>query len=261
MKRQGFTLVELLVVIAVIAILAAMLMPVFLQAKESSRMRVCLSNMRQLGFAISNYIDDNSGLSLPQNSPLSSKNPWVLCIEPLLPSYIPGSKAMLNEQIKNSLDDNCPPQPKRIWICAGDINRGAMEVDQPYWWNLGSSYMYPGPTAYVDTTNTPKHRYDKEGLTPRKPFRWLNYKRDFLIMDYWYDFHSGGRRVGHQMREGDEDPSVLPSACQSFADVKCLNTIFLDLHAKALTPRERELYRRYVINPVEDGGDNPYSNK
>ncbi|GDX40200.1 hypothetical protein LBMAG21_04920 [Armatimonadota bacterium] len=53
MKRNAFTLIELLVVIAIIAILAAILFPVFAQAREKARSISCLSNCRQLGMAIS----------------------------------------------------------------------------------------------------------------------------------------------------------------------------------------------------------------
>src|ERR1700737_4207880 len=56
--RTGFTLIELLVVIAIIAILAAILFPVFAQARESARMTSCVSNMRQLGTALRMYSQD-----------------------------------------------------------------------------------------------------------------------------------------------------------------------------------------------------------
>ena len=56
--RNGFTLIELLVVIAIIAILAALLFPVFAQARENARRTQCLSNSRQIGMALSMYIQD-----------------------------------------------------------------------------------------------------------------------------------------------------------------------------------------------------------
>jgi len=60
--RRAFTLIELLVVIAIIAVLAAILFPVFAQAREAARRTSCLSNMRQLGMGLDMYIQDNDHL-------------------------------------------------------------------------------------------------------------------------------------------------------------------------------------------------------
>src|SRR5215212_499304 len=58
LQRRGFTLIELLVVIAIIAILAAILFPVFAQAREKARSSTCLSNQKQIALALSMYGQD-----------------------------------------------------------------------------------------------------------------------------------------------------------------------------------------------------------
>jgi len=58
-KKSGFTLVELLVVIAVISLLAAMLLPVIARAKDKAYSAQCASQLKQVGVALQIYVDDN----------------------------------------------------------------------------------------------------------------------------------------------------------------------------------------------------------
>ncbi|MCS7209731.1 MAG: DUF1559 domain-containing protein [Fimbriimonadales bacterium] len=58
MRREGFTLIELLVVIAIIAILAAILFPVFAQAREKARQTQCTNNMKQIALGVLQYVQD-----------------------------------------------------------------------------------------------------------------------------------------------------------------------------------------------------------
>jgi len=76
-QRRGFTLIELLVVIAIIAILAAMLFPVFAQAKEAAKKSQCLSNQDQISLAGLMYANDYDDI-LPEtgwDGPCSSATP------------------------------------------------------------------------------------------------------------------------------------------------------------------------------------------
>lgn len=66
--KRGFTLIELLVVIAIIAILAAILFPVFAQARDKARQATCLSNMKQLGLAMNMYSQDYDGYLMQTTS-------------------------------------------------------------------------------------------------------------------------------------------------------------------------------------------------
>jgi prepilin-type N-terminal cleavage/methylation domain-containing protein/prepilin-type processing-associated H-X9-DG protein len=92
--RRGFTLIELLVVIAIIAILAAILFPVFARAREKARQTSCLSNMKQLGLALSMYVTDydqrlpawraDHAAAFPYPDPTYNQNrgPWYVTIFP-----------------------------------------------------------------------------------------------------------------------------------------------------------------------------------
>src|SRR5437868_5491591 len=79
--RRGFTLIELLVVIAIIAILAAILFPVFAQAREKARQASCQSNLKQVGTAMMMYTQDYDEMYVPGGpiDNIASNVPWANC--------------------------------------------------------------------------------------------------------------------------------------------------------------------------------------
>src|ERR1700751_5673294 len=92
-SRRGFTLIELLVVIAIIAILAAILFPVFAQAREKARGISCLSNLKQTGLAFAMYVQDYDETTPLQVSPAPSPNDgtgnsyWYILLQPYVKNW------------------------------------------------------------------------------------------------------------------------------------------------------------------------------
>jgi competence protein ComGC len=100
-RRRAFTLIALLVVVAIIAILAAILFPVFAQAREKARQTSCLSNMKQIGMAITMYVTDYE--AYPMHSSPSSANPRTRW-----PDYI-------SPYVKNEPLFICPSAPLNLF--------------------------------------------------------------------------------------------------------------------------------------------------
>jgi prepilin-type N-terminal cleavage/methylation domain-containing protein/prepilin-type processing-associated H-X9-DG protein len=128
--RRGFTLIELLVVIAIIAILAAILFPVFAQARESARKSSCLSNLKQIGTAFIMYATDYDGL-LPDgnwSAGITSVSGWP-ADGPTAIDEKNGWPAYLMPYVKNRGIFDCPTSMKQIH--AQNIN----QIDGNYCWN------------------------------------------------------------------------------------------------------------------------------
>jgi prepilin-type N-terminal cleavage/methylation domain-containing protein/prepilin-type processing-associated H-X9-DG protein len=129
--RQGFTLIELLVVIAIIAILAAILFPVFAQAREKARQASCTSNVKQIMTGVKMYTQDYDEQSpyylWNANSP--SAGVFMTWME------------MVNPYIKNEGIFQCPSAPRAT---SGFSGIAAQCANQ----RLASTYCWPGWIPY-----------------------------------------------------------------------------------------------------------------
>ncbi|MBM3460460.1 MAG: DUF1559 domain-containing protein, partial [Armatimonadetes bacterium] len=160
MKRglRGFTLIELLVVIDIIAILAAILFPVFAQAREKARQTACLSNMKQIGTATMLYVQDYDEVMPPWNRRCvpGCIVPWDLpenYWDALLIPYVKSGNPQLRD---NSGVWRCPSSPNsanyRTYGYSQVLMRGGWEVS-----TVGNAYRAiaspeidsPASTIYV----------------------------------------------------------------------------------------------------------------
>ncbi len=120
--KKAFTLIELLVVIAIIAILAAILFPVFAQAKAAAKKSADLSNMKQIGTGIAIYMGDYDDVY----PPAASLDPANL----VNTAPVWSSKAVTGPYIKNTQIFLSPTEPTaKVEIPAGFLDSGAQTVD------------------------------------------------------------------------------------------------------------------------------------
>ena len=130
MKRKAFTLIELLVVIAIIAILAAILFPVFAQAREKARQTTCASNEKQLGLAFIQYAQDYD-----DTLPVTGMND---------PSYYicggAGWASLIYPYVKSTGVYTCPDDPTKtsFWSGLSVGSGGNSAVSYAYNYNIGA---------------------------------------------------------------------------------------------------------------------------
>jgi prepilin-type N-terminal cleavage/methylation domain-containing protein/prepilin-type processing-associated H-X9-DG protein len=146
--RSGFTLIELLVVIAIIAILAAILFPVFAQAREKARTISCVSNSKQLGTAIGMYVQDYDE-TYPQC--YYYKNNTATTNGSSSGGYVTWT-VNINPYIKNA----------QLFVCPSDVNKGLPPDNAPC--NPYTDSSTPGCEAQV-----PRLSYmPNSAIMPRK---------------------------------------------------------------------------------------------
>jgi prepilin-type N-terminal cleavage/methylation domain-containing protein/prepilin-type processing-associated H-X9-DG protein len=179
--RRGFTLIELLVVIAIIAILAAILFPVFAQAKESAKKTTCVSNLKELDLGIIMYAgdyEDTFPVVTGQNMAPVAGAPyegWIqndICfiIQPYVKNYgvfwCPDRPHTTNPN-----GDFCNPgtgTPQPVWGYGYNWSSGYGPGDNPKsLWNLGDGAVGPSQS---------------DGTLPGNPMSIMNFPAQFALV-------------------------------------------------------------------------------
>lgn len=146
--KSGFTLIELLVVIAIIAILAAILFPVFAQAREKARQASCISNEKQIGLAVLQYTQDydetfpmsEDGTMNPPGSTNADSRPWQNAVHPYLKS---------GEQY-NSVSYG----KGGVWSCPSWPDSGTLMDDQGQRYGVNDMFISNYGRSVADTRAT-----------------------------------------------------------------------------------------------------------
>jgi prepilin-type N-terminal cleavage/methylation domain-containing protein/prepilin-type processing-associated H-X9-DG protein len=232
-SRSGFTLVELLVVIAVIAILAAILFPVFAQVREKARQTMCLSNIRQMASSLMMYAQDYDEVF----PPVVSVNPgetyyyqvsWMNRLQPYIRNiglFVCPSSNHRNTDWRVSADLllNYSYSPSARTTASGDdavVVRTAF--GQALWEGLGGFYGSQRVGLYTRVASSHgladiARPAETAAIIDHEAFDW--------------GFHQG-QRLYPKPRHITEPPIRTPSG--EAVEAGLVNTVFCDGHAKAM---------------------------
>ena len=174
-RRQGFTLIEILVVLGILAILSAISFSVFSRVRESARTTQCASNLSQIGRALSMYAADyNDVWPLAADPGLRYLGCNIFCFYDVVPnlSTIPLLPEPLNPYLKS----------KEVWHCPADS--GGIPFEFPYH-PYNSMYEKYGMSYYYQISPAARH----------KPYTVLT-EPSAIVWDAAFGWH-GGRDYKH----------------------------------------------------------------
>jgi prepilin-type N-terminal cleavage/methylation domain-containing protein/prepilin-type processing-associated H-X9-DG protein len=225
MTRRAFTLIELLVVIAIIAIIAAILFPVFAKAREKARQASCSANLKQIGLAMVQYVQDYDEMT-PQG-PLTGCGTNCACATVATVGCKDDTWAVIQPYIKTNLTGYCPDvSPTVSGIYGQNGIQASYGANDLFWyttprqspWTQGmSKFTTPSNTIMIGDGFTANRVVANGGLG------------DII-----------GPSVGSWMGSVHSDPACFPSCDNTingyFAGrhTQAANFIFADGHVKLL---------------------------
>jgi prepilin-type N-terminal cleavage/methylation domain-containing protein len=175
MRRRAFTLVELLVVIAVIGILVALLLPAVQAAREAARRGQCSSNLRQIGLAMHGYHDrhdcfppGNINLGTCCNTP--SYTSWPLSLLPYIEQQNLADQYRWDLTNENAANEPVCQQYVSVYLCPSDVNPRGLERPES---GPGASHLYqPGSYRGVGGRSDGSGWWDNYPQYTSLPMTW-----------------------------------------------------------------------------------------
>lgn len=209
MRKNGLTLIELVVAIAIIGILSAVLLPALARAREAARRASCQSNLKQMGLVFKMYASEIRSQKLPQMKVFDcdgNVHPWttIFHAEGVYPDYLSDWKVIVCPSAVNvstpeaMWDDGATPSGN--WHETAKSHDGVVEpceiVEQPY--------MY---TGFAFTNGMFQTDADFESLEHEGPILTESIESDPAIIDADWELdhhHFGNFDVVYRLREGIE---------------------------------------------------------
>ena len=168
MKRCAFTLLELLIVIAIIAILAAILFPVFARARENARRSSCQSNLKQIGLAFAQYVSDSDGMIIGKTlaSGTTSAVSWPTTLVPYLKNV-------------------------QVFVCPSQTTEDKWSPPDARWIDTSQGNGSPRYCGYSNGDGT------GTAISPRPLYQMpLTYSRNLIVSNSWIEPGFGGKKSG-----------------------------------------------------------------
>lgn len=238
-KNKAFTLIELLVVISIISILAAILFPVFTQAKASAKNTQDLSNIKQVGTSLILYTNDFDDVFVPVgswNDP--GITPYTNPTEPVPGRSWNGWALKLSQYAKNKQVFRSPFMPtKATWWVGACATSNGMDITSTYSynWYLGADDSYIDTTPGVYYNQTPsgtKFDHPLSSTSVESPSNTLAFMMSQTTSPYGNEFGCDY----NTLESPDWDNKIRFRAIYRDGG----NIAFADGHAKALVAQQAD---------------------
>ena len=261
-SRSGFTLIELLVVIGIIAVLSAILFPVFANVREKARQINCSSNMRQIGMAMMQYVQDSDetfplalfNYPAPPPDPNGQMAEWNTAVAP----YIKAGDVTH----RNCGGYSCPSFPVadegdqyhvRVDLFPIDDPADGVPLTDP---NGDGSAV--GHTSTLSSVDDPSDKImlleaGSHGVTAPGGIKWGF--TSFSVNSWWW-LRSGGT-VNEDLVRGDCDGNNGWMTCGQLPRYRhngTSNFLWLDGHVKTLARGKLNYSRNVCISGIGDSG-------